>query len=420
MRIVFLSTHDICGGASRSAIRLMHKVKEDTSFKVCMLVKSKLSSYSDVKVLPQPLFVRVYHKIIKVFESAVFRKNEKSQGLFWSYNFLPRVFNNTAVNKGADIVHIHWVGDGFLPVKALKKIYKPIVWTLHDSAAFTGGCHIPLECKNYSTDCNQCPQLSNSIVCRRTLRIKSKEWDKLNISVVTPSNWLAKCARESKVFKNKSIYVIPNGIDCELYRPIDKTTARDILRLNSKKQYILFGAMNSTNDINKGFNLLLNALSKLNINSEVELIVFGGESTHLNALENIKINYIGTIMDEITLPIVYSAANVFVCPSLSENLPNTVLESMACGTPVTAFNIGGIPDIIDHSLDGYLAQPYISDDLLAGVEWCLQNSILVGERARQKITNNFNIELIASKYKSLYANVMRNDKEPLDNRYARI
>ena len=222
-----------------------------------------------------------------------------------------------------------------------------------------------------------------------TLRFEKK------ITVLTPSKWLADCAKSSSLFKNSDIRVIPYGLDTGTYKPCDRQTAKNILNLPQDRQLILFGALSSTSNKKKGFPLLMQALKQLS-NSENsqnwELIVFGASQPKEKLDIDLKTRYMGTLSDDISLALIYAAADVFVAPSVQDNLPNAVMEALACDTPCVAFQIGGMPDLIEHKQKGYLAHPLATEDLAQGIAWVLESRQrwqVLSSRAREKVEQEF-------------------------------
>lgn len=417
MKTLLINTSDLEGGAARSAYRLLRGLKEQ-NLNTLMLVQNKIGDDWSV-IGPKNNFEKgkgIFRPHIDKLPLLTY-KNKKLTP--WSPSWLPSNITWKIREINPEIVHLHWINGGFLPINTLKTINKPIVWTLHDSWPFTGGCHIPYDCKNYKTGCGNCPQLgsnSNYDISKRVYNKKESLWKDINLTIVTPSNWLADCARSSKLFKNKDIRVIPNGLDINVFRPIDKVVARELLNLPENKKLILFGAMHSTKDSNKGFNYLSGALRNLaekKLPSDVELVVFGASEPKESQNLGFKINYLGRVNDDIKLSLLYSAADVFVAPSKQENLPNTIMESLACATPVVAFNIGGIPDLIDHLGNGYLARPYSIEDLSLGIETVLkkcEQSNSLGINGRKKVEENFDIKDISKRYIDLYTTIANNEK----------
>jgi glycosyltransferase involved in cell wall biosynthesis len=212
--------------------------------------------------------------------------------------------------------------------------------------------------------------------------------------------------------RDTRIEVIPNGLDLQRYRPIDKMVAREALSLPKDRKLILFGGVSSTSDRNKGFHLLAAALRELAADGwgdQAELLVFGSPAPTSPPDLGMQANYLGWLHDDISVSLLYAAADVFVAPSIQENLPNTILESMACGTPCVAFRQGGVPDLVDHEQNGYLAKPFEPGDLARGIAWVLGNENLrhtLSIRARQKIERNFSLGHVAKQHAALYDELM--------------
>ena len=412
---LFVSTYDLDGGAARSTYRLF-KAFEKIGFKNLkskMLVQYKDSSDYNIFKL-QPAFNRLWGKIITRKDLLPLNKYKDKDNSMWSIGWIPNNISNQILKFEPDIVHLNWVGRGFLPIKELSKIERPIVWTLHDMWAFTGGCHYAFECEKYQKTCGFCPQLSSNMendISRALLRKKKKYWDKLNITIVCPSKWLAQCSKESYLFGNNRAEVIPYTIDVDIFKPVDKSEARKILNLPQNKKIILFGGLSATGDKRKGFQYLIPALKELEeefSGDDLEILIFGAQKPKDEVKSKFIFNYLGYIHDDISLAVIYSAADIFVMSSIQDNLPNTVLESLSCGTPVTAFSIGGNPDMIEHKINGYLAAPFEINDLTAGIKWTLINSEKLSSKARNKILNYNNKEVVKEKYFKLFKNILNN------------
>jgi glycosyltransferase involved in cell wall biosynthesis len=296
-------------------------------------------------------------------------------------------------------------------LETLVRFNAPIVWTMHDSWAFTGGCYLPLDCIRYRESCGKCPVLGSSRendLSRLVWLRKQKAWQGLNLTVVAPSRWMAASARASSLFRHARIEVIPNGIDVERFKPCDRSAARESYSLPKDKKLILFGAKGATSDRNKGFHLLVEALRELAAGSsrdDIELAVFGTSAAAKMPDLPFKAHYLGWQRDDISLAQLYATADVFVLPSISENLPYTVMEAMACGTPCVGFAQGGVPDLITHYGNGYLARPYEPSDLASGIAWVLEDEerrhTLAG-LARVKIVEQFAQNIVTERHLELY------------------
>ena len=308
----------------------------------------------------------------------------------------------------ADILHFHWVSDGMISMKSLGRLMKsgkPVVWTMHDMCAFTGGCHYSEECNKYESRCGECPALSSSVnsdLAGRIFEGKAKAYSGTRVYPVGCSRWIAECAGKSSLMRGFSPVSIPNPINTGTFNVIDKITARELLGLPKDKKLILFGAESAESDRRKGFKELCSALMGLDKN-KYTCVVFGN-GVDVSQEIGIDTLSLGYISDDFHLKCVYNAADVFVCPSLYENLANTVMESLSCGTPVAAFGIGGMKDMINHRINGYLAKPYDTDDLAEGIRFCVAGDLR--KSARESIENRFSYDIIGKKYKELYDRVL--------------
>jgi glycosyltransferase involved in cell wall biosynthesis len=280
---------------------------------------------------------------------------------------------------------------------------------------FTGGCHYSGECTRYVNRCGCCPQLRSRVtydLSRWVIGKKLAKWTTKDLVVVSPSRWLAGCARSSSLFSQHRIEVIPNPLDLNIYKPIEKGIARDLLNLPREGKIALFVAINARHEPRKGYAKLhagLDRLAEINPTLDLTLLVVGTGAPEVPESLPYKIRYLGRLHDDFSMALAYSAADVFVAPSLQENLPNTIMEAMACGTPCVAFDIGGIPDMITHRESGYLAKPFDPAELAEGMAWILANNErrrVLAERARQKIESISAPELVAGKYLDIYRELL--------------
>lgn len=415
--ILHINTSDIEGGAARAAYRLHTGILKN-GIDSAMLVQTKKSDDFTVST-----FNRKYRKIVAKIAPHLDTLPQYIYSQRLNTPWSTGLVNNLSIEKigemTPDIVHLHWVCGGFCSIKNLNKINNSIVWTLHDTWAFTGGCHYFGNCDKYQQQCGQCYQLNakhEKDLSYYLWKSKKKTYDNSKLTIVTPSNWLAECARKSSLLREKQIEVIPNGIDTTLYKPIDRTVARNMLGLDIEDKVILFGAMNSIGDSRKGFQHLTSALDILKTTIDecmarhIKLLIFGSSIPQTAVDLGFPIHYTGRLHDDISLAILYSAADVFVAPSQEDNLPNTIMEALACATPSVAFNIGGMPDMIEHKQNGYLATPFKTEELAKGIEWILEDEERwnkLSQSARRKVTQNFDINIISKRYISLYEKVLQ-------------
>ncbi len=321
----------------------------------------------------------------------------------------------------ADVLHLHWIHFGFLSLASLAKLFalgKPIVWTLHDMWAMTGGCHYSGTCTHYLSHCHHCPFLKNPSVRDLSYRVFEEKkilFQNAAIQFVTCSQWLAGEAMSSTLLKGFPVRAIPNPIDTNVYRPLDKVAIRQKLGLPVDKNLLLFGAMN-TQDPRKGFAYLEQALHRLaqkplpagqadNAEKDkTQLVIFGKADADVLASLPFRVHDYGSVTGDAALVELYNACDAMVLPSLEDNLPNTVMEALACGTPAVAFRTGGLPELIDHQQNGYLADYRSVDDLARGIEYVLEtgNQPLLRQHARQSVLSRFTEETVARQYAALY------------------
>jgi glycosyltransferase involved in cell wall biosynthesis len=308
-----------------------------------------------------------------------------------------------------DIIHLHWINAGFVNIKHLRHIRKPIVWTMRDMWPFTGGCHYSMDCARYKAGCGFCPQLGSKskIDLSRWVVARKKRYLPKGMKVVGISEWLSHCARESEVFRGFDVRTIPNAIDTHLFFPIEKETARRVLDLPQHVKIMLIGARNVT-DFYKGFPEFLRAIEVLPFRENFMVVAFGNFPPGTVYRKDFPFKRLGFLNDEISLRIAYSAADVFLAPSTMESFGKTLAESMACGTPVVAFASTGPKEIVDHEKNGYLAVPFSGKDLARGIDWVLghPDPQMLARNARQKVLDHFEMTVVAKQYKALYEEML--------------
>lgn len=407
MKILILSTFDQQGGAAKAAFRL-HCSLLKSNIDSNMLVQLKENQNSKV-VTPTKRYSRQLAKLKALFNFVPlwFYKSK----IHFSTSFTPSydIIKKIQMMQ-PDIVHLHWIGAGMLKIEDLMKIKSPIVWSLHDNWAFTGGCHVVWQCENYRNNCGKCPNLKSqneNDLSRKQWNRKQKVYEKLNqMTIVGLSTWISNMAKESALFKNKKVITLPNPIDTNFFRPQDSSEGRLKWNLPMHKKIIVFGANWADSDINKGYNKLFNSINMLEM--DVEIAIFGMDKPSNSLKFKFKTHYLGFIKEESELRLLYNSANVTLVPSLQENLSNVIMESMSCGTPVVGFNVGGNSDMIEHKVNGYLAQPYQIEDFSKGIEWVLknENDLELRKSSRKKIKSEFDSNSISLKYKNLYEEIL--------------
>lgn len=409
MKILHLVSQD-SGGAGRAALRL-HQSLLHRHIDSIVLVQQKTTDKPAVYRLAKTNFQKIIEKIrpaLAVLFLLPYPKRNKDI-------FSPNPPSNSLLIKTIssikpDIIHLHWINNGFFNIADLGKLKIPILWTLHDANTYTGGCHvIPNGCDKFKTHCQKCPMLASNFkydLSYFVFRKKSKIYPKLNLTINALSKWIQNCAKESALLKDKKILNLPNPIDTKIYQPIDKIIARKILNLSSSQKTIAFGALNALDIPRKGYSELKKALTLLKDRGDIKLIIFGASEGE--PIEGIDTSYLGHLNDDISLKIAYSAADIFITPSLAENLSNVIMESLACATPVVAFDIGGNRDMIEHKINGYLAKDYI--DLANGIEWILNLDEIayssLCDNSRKKVTQSFDYDVVSLQYIQTYKEIL--------------
>jgi glycosyltransferase involved in cell wall biosynthesis len=353
------------GGAGMACMRL-HRALRELNVDSRVLVRNGATKEEGVyTAMPQQSSLRA-----RIDRLPLLAYPRKKIFAWWSVNWIesgPRASIDTWT---PDVIHAHWIGDGFLPIDWLAKTGKPFVWTMHDMWPFTGGCHYSQDCTRFRKGCGACPQLDSDNaqdLSYRSAKGKAKAWGSTNKGVfVTPSKWLAEVAKESAVLKHARVDVIPNGIDGSLFKPGDRNTVRSKFSLAQDEKIVLTGAIGAVRDERKGFHLLKAALHSLSAAHRADkwrLVVFGADSGPGEAEMGIPVTYLGSVHDERELPAAYQAADLFVLPSLQDNLPNTVVEALACGIPVVGFRSSGLATMITDGKTGKLATPFSTASL---------------------------------------------------------
>lgn len=351
--------------------------------KILILTKNRNDNDNDriVYLGKMPKVISLLDSIVGNFLS---KKNRNEFGLF-SYSFFGTNVSKVSQVKDADVIYLHWVHFGFLNLRSIEllaRLKKPVVIFMHDMWAITGGCHSSFSCEKYKSHCNDCQVFSGS----KKNDWSSRQFDKKyklysrysNLYFVTPSKWLLDCTKESFLTRNKPSFCIPNIVDKKVYKPINKNIARQILNLNVDDIILAFGAVTISNPA-KGWAYFKKALDILNSeykDSKITVLFFGDGFNKQIANEiPYKSISLGYLSDEYSTALAFNAADIFVAPTLADNLPTTVLQSLNCGTPVVGFNVGGVPDMIKHKSNGYLAKYKDEADLANGIDYCLKNKL---------------------------------------------
>lgn len=412
MKVLMVNTYDIRGGAARSALRVYQALKSQ-QVDVKLMVQNKWGDDDNI-LAPSGKFNKMTAELRPYLDFAItFPWHRRRIPFFPAY--LPGNFIRRVEKIKPDLIHLNWITGGFVRLESLAELSIPIVWTLHDMWAFTGGCHYAEECTRYEKACGACPILKSSQehdMSRWIFSRKMKTYRKIkNLTVITPSHWLAGCVRRSPLLGSFPVEVIPNSLDTGAFFPEDKALARNHFGFTAGKKIILFGALDATKNRLKGFAELYEALQLVPDKENIELAVFGSAKQETTSLPGFSVRYLGHIDDDGELRKLYSAADVMIVPSIQEVFGQTATESMACGTPVVAFGATGLLDIVDHKVNGYLAEPFKPEDLSRGILWCIENperysqlSAASVETVNSKFDMSKNVQRFISLYKRLTSN----------------
>ena len=418
MKVIHVCSSDLIGGAARAAYRI-HRSQVASGIVSTMRVIHKVGDDPLVHADPPAgfnLLNRYFQKKLSSWAIRGFRTDNKVwHSVAWPDTGLGKELNASS----SDIINLHWLGNllgrNVLSIEEIGKLKKPIVWTLHDMWAFCGAEHYTDDNNNsrYRTGYNpeNCPigeQVND--LNQRVWRRKMNCWVQ-PIHIVCPSEWLASCARESILFRNANVSVIPIPININKWHPVPKEIARQRLGINPTSRIILFGAPGGLDDPRKGGDLLLEAISYLQekLQPSDELVIFGQSETGMRYRWPMPTRFMGHLDDDTTLKNVYSAADVFVMPSRQEAFGQTALEAMSCGTAVAAFDIGGLSDMIQHRKNGWLAKPYNTQDLANGIAWLLaqgSENCTISYAARRNAVEMCSEERVANLYHDVYKRIM--------------
>ena len=400
MKFLHLSFSDTLGGASRAASRL-HKACHNNNIDSRMYVALKKSDLSCFETSTSNIFDISRGLRFRV-DSQLTKLQKTSNHVLHTSAFLPSGLTNYFNNLDVDVIN-------FLSIEEIGKLTKPLVWTLHDMWAFSGAEHYTDDSelarwrKGYKSD-NRPVGHTGLDIDRWVWLRKQKAWTR-KIHIVTPSQWLADCVRQSSLMQDWPVSVIPNTLDVDVFRPWPKPLAREMLGLPQGRSIILFGAFSGSRDQRKGWDLLEAALHKIDTDSSDLLGVVFGQSEPVNPPSvNLPIRWMGRLQDDIALALLYSAADVTVVPSRQDNLPQSATEAQSCGCPVVAFNTGGLSSAVEHQQTGYLATPFDTSELAKGIIWSVENmerSQRVSQNARARAVRLWSPKIITQKYSSV-------------------
>ena len=413
MRVLIVNTSERIGGAAIAAGRLVEALKNN-GIKAKMLVREKQTDRLSVIGLNKnwwKVWQFIWERIL------IWKENR-----FKKHNLFAVDIANTGTDitvlpefQAADIIHLHWINQGMLSLNDIRKILlsgKPVVWTMHDMWPCTGICHHARECDKYHQECHHCPYIykggGKKDLSNQVFKKKKEIYQSAPVTFVTCSRWLKERAGQSALLDGHTIVDIPNPISTGLFKPQNSLAARNKMELPTDKKLILFGSVKVT-DKRKGIDYFVKSCKLLaemhpELKEELGVVVYGKNSEQLKPLIPFQVYALDYISNEKDLVNIYNAVDLYVTPSLEENLPTTIMEAMACGVPCVGFNVGGIPEMIDHLHNGYVAEYKSAEDLANGIIWTLSESEYqsLSEEACRKAVSNYSESIVAKKYIDIY------------------
>ena len=413
MRVLIVNTSERIGGAAIAAGRLVEALKNN-GIKAKMLVREKQTDRLSVIGLNKnwwKVWQFIWERIL------IWKENRfKKQNLF-AVDIANTGTDITVLPEflAADIIHLHWINQGMLSLNDIRKILlsgKPVVWTMHDMWPCTGICHHARECDKFHQECHHCPYIykggGKKDLSNQVFKKKKEIYQSAPVTFVTCSRWLKERAGQSALLDGHTIVDIPNPISTGLFKPQNSLAARNKMELPTDKKLILFGSVKVT-DKRKGIDYFVESCKLLaemhpELKEELGVVVYGKNSEQLKPLIPFQVYALDYISNEKDLVNIYNAVDLYVTPSLEENLPTTIMEAMACGVPCVGFNVGGIPEMIDHLHNGYVAEYKSAEDLANGIIWTLSESEYqsLSEEACRKAVSNYSESIVAKKYIDIY------------------
>lgn len=408
LKVVHLVSGELDSGAGRGAYWL-HKGLIDCDVDSIILTNSNRTFGEREIISFYPAVNKISERIKASIENFFIRKS-KGKNLFFSTGLFGLNLIKNKHIADADIIHVHWTSLNFISLYNLIRIDKSTVWTLRDMWLFTGGCHYSMDCKRYeSTGCMKCPMINSSFkydISWISSRLKENLISRKSFNIVGISKYISFLAKNSKVMEGKEINHIPNCVDEDVFKPVDKEIARKIIGIETDKKVIIVGARR-LKDAYKGTHHLYEIINK--IDSEKYFFVFFGASSDSDFVGlNIEYIRLGYIYDPISLRLVYSSGDVFLATSTQEAFGKTIVESMMCGTPVVCFDNSGPGEIVEHMQNGYKASfPHI-DDMCNGIEEICssRNYNSICSNAVYSARQRFSKKTAAESYIKLYKKIL--------------
>ncbi|CAG5069731.1 D-inositol-3-phosphate glycosyltransferase [Dyadobacter sp. CECT 9623] len=413
--VLHLSTFHLEGGAGVAAARL-HRALQKSGIDSHLLTQFSSREKENVTSLADTKWQTRKAWSYFIAERLAFYPHEKDASVRFAFSPAEAGvdISEHPLVREATVIHLHWVNFGFLSISSLQKLFllgKPIVWTLHDMWTFTGGCHYSRGCDKFLTHCGYCPYLAKPDrydISFSQFEAKEALYAKPDLALISPSNWLDQMVKNAPLTAGNSSKCIPNCIDTQFFTPLDQNIVRVNLGLPVDKTLILFTGAN-IQDVRKGFSYFQEALALAKSHfPHIEVMIFGKADKDNLVDFPVPVHYLGKITEPQGMVDAYNAADLIVVPSLEDNLPNTIMEAMSCGTPAVGFATGGIPEMIDHKKNGYVAELRSVLSLTEGIKWVLENDQggKIAALAREKVLESYSEHIIADQYQQLYQSLL--------------
>lgn len=400
MRILHINQFDSGNGASWAMNRLHHALR-DEGVDSRMWVQRSFREKEHI-VADNTLFSRLRPHLENLAKVSIGKRGDYQYSTAW----LKRIKIPWEEINSADVLHLHWINGGFIPLELLKEFKKPIAWTFHDMWAMTGIRHYPkilmdaddyLPSDNWSEAELECP------LDKKYFEQKKNIFKSINLSAIAPSTWMANALTQSTLWKERKVEVIENTINTKKFITADSLEAKKELGLPLDKPLVLFGAMSAMTDERKGCRHLEKILRLMNFRGiDAYVVVFGNDSLQCSFPLSLPTKFLGKVAEQEKLIRIYQACDVMMVPSVQDNFPNTVVESICCGLPVVAFDIGGMKDMINHQKTGSLAEPFSITQFVNGIEYWLKNESLIDQEEIENFRQRVSPSRVAQKHIAFY------------------
>ena len=409
MKIGLFNYSDNLGGAARATSRI-HKSLLNEEYNSTLYVNKKNTKDNSIKTSPH-IIDRSFNNIRTNLISKFIKITNPKIKSYNSLSILPSSWPKFINSSDIDLVHLNWINAEMISIEDIAKIEKPMIWTFHDMWPFLGSQHLSnnakfIDIKKFENK-NFLDKIYN--LNEWTYYRKKKSWIK-PIQIVTPSRWMEECVKQSELMNNWPVETIPHPIDTDFWKPDQKENSKELLGINSDKTILVYGADGGIKSFNKGFDLLLKSLEKLEkYHKDLVLCIFG-DKTNIKPKLNFPVINFGKITEDKKLRQIYRAADLCIVPSRQESFCQVALEAQSCGVPVVAFSVGGLKDIIEHNITGYLIKPFDVESFSLNIKNFInnkKNNFIIKDNARKRVKRLFSMPSVARKYINVYRKILK-------------